>query len=925
MRTPRTLVLLLSLAAVPAVAQMPQATAQQIAALQVHISELQYLYNTHQIDARAFGTQRISTQAKINGLWKPYRTLPAPEQQSATSEIQGTVQARLAILQPQWQAKARQLAQQAKGRDRTLRAQADTAARHALSYERQMLSLAQQQAHGKISGPQFQKANQAALDAIQALRAPFAAAGNTYATLFDHRLRLLTQALNGNPKTPLPTPEVSTAGRGATTLAAYRKDVALAVSLTRKDETLSKRYAAHTVSGATYRESDMVYQGDLARLQRKWQAVSASKAAQFERDVRNALAPRAAVATVTGTGTRSQSSDISSSSPSLAPWIFGVGIIGLFLLYFRNRKRAPADNAPPLSTNHGTATFAPLFIDVRDVYETRKGVFLGKSSVPHFRDGPIDMRGAPIYATPEHHTLIVARTRTGKGTRVIVPTLLRYIGSALIIDPKGENAAITARTRRDGLREKVHIVNPWHELPEVFTGLGFQPATYNPLDALDRNDPNIVATAQSLAATICPPATHDKDGFWQGSAASVLAAVFLWLADQPGERKTLARARELVSMSRNRFTKEVLSKMAVSSAFGGAIREMASQYIDLADETYSGIMANVNEATKFLSDPQIKASTETSSFALEDLIRSRTTIYLVIPPDRINTQRTWLRLIVAAAMHAFKRFPHHERPAHRCQFLIDEFAALGRIEDLPRDIATMSGYGVDFTLIVQGLDQLKDLYRDAAGTILSNCAFKWFCNVSDLESAKYVSETLGKATKRTVGKSKSSNVSGHGDSESDTTSYGEMGRSLLNPDEVLNLGRDVAIALNPNTAPLYLRPVDYWRIEEAFDDLREKHEDLFWNPPLEYDANPYVPGSRGTRKDSDDGAKEGPEDGQRSWASGKMTEEEAREILGVGADATAREIKMAYHRLMARVHPDKGGSNVFARQLNAAKAVLLGE
>lgn len=925
METPRALVLLLSLAAVPAAAQMPQATAEQIAALQVHTSELQYLYSTHQIDARAFGAQRVSTQAKINSLWKPYRTLPASEQQSAISEIQGTVQARLAILQPQWQAKAQQLAQQAKDKDKSLRAKADAAARQALRYERQMLSLSQQRERGKITPADFQKANQAALGSIQTLRAPLAAAGPFYAQEFDHRLKLFTQALNGNPSTPLPEAQVSAGGQGRTSPDDYQKDVVLAAGLTRKETALSKRYEAHAIAPATYRESDVVYQRDLSRLRQKWQAVSPQKAVQFERDVQNAVAPRAADVTVARAGDGGASTAGSSSGISLTPWIFGVGAVGLFLLYVFRKKPAPVDPAPPLSENYGTATFAPLFVDVANVFDTRIGVFLGKSSAPQLRDRPIDLPGAPIFTTPEHHTLIVARTRTGKGTRVIIPTLLRYVGSALVIDPKGENAAITARTRRDGLGQNVHIVNPWNELPKVLSGLGFQPATFNPLDALDRKDPNIVATAQSLAATICPPATHDKDGFWQGSAASVLAAVFLWLADQPGERKTLARARELVSMSRSAFTKEVLSKMAVSSAFGGAIREMASQYIDLADETYSGIMANVNEATKFLSDPQIKVSTETSSFALEDLIRDHTTIYLVVPPDRINTQRTWLRLIVAAAMHAFKRFPHHQRPAHRCQFLIDEFAALGRIEDLPRDIATMSGYGVDFTLIVQGLDQLKDLYRDAAGTILSNCAFKWFCNVGDLESAKYLSETLGKATKRTVGKSKGTSTNNHGDSQSDNITYGEMGRSLLNPDEVLTLGRDVAITLHPLTARLYLRPVDYWRLEEAFDKLREKHPDLFWKPPLEYDANPYVPGSRGTRKESEHGANEGAGDRQRSSFSGEMTEDEAREILGVTAAATAKEIKAAYARLMAKVHPDKGGSNVFARQLNAAKVVLLGE
>ena len=142
---------------------------------------------------------------------------------------------------------------------------------------------------------------------------------------------------------------------------------------------------------------------------------------------------------------------------------------------------------------------------------------------------------------------------------------------------------------------------------------------------------------------------------------------------------------------------------------------------------------------------------------MTDLIRERRTVYLVIPPDRIDTQKTWLRLVLAAGMHTFKRFPFAERPGHRCLFLIDEFAALGRLEDLPRDIATMSGYGLDLALVVQGLDQLKDHYREAQGAILSNCSYKWFCNVKDLDTAKWLSEALGK---KTVGTTSASSCSG---------------------------------------------------------------------------------------------------------------------------------------------------------------------
>lgn len=55
----------------------------------------------------------------------------------------------------------------------------------------------------------------------------------------------------------------------------------------------------------------------------------------------------------------------------------------------------------------------------------------------------------------------------------------------------------------------------------------------------------------------------------------------------------------------------------------------------------------------------------------------------------------------------------------------------------------------------------------------------------------------------------------------------------------------------------------------------------------------------------------------------KMSVDEARRILGVGADASRDEIQSAYTRLMRAVHPDKGGTAGLAAQLNAARDRLL--
>ncbi len=481
--------------------------------------------------------------------------------------------------------------------------------------------------------------------------------------------------------------------------------------------------------------------------------------------------------------------------PLLMAW--GLGIVALpavcvgrVVTYFQELfGRPPAPQQQ--DTTHGSACWATP----EDV--ARAGLN-AKQGIPRHTIGVGNGMWAAMRYKGNRHLVTIAPTRSGKGATSIIPALLEYPGSALVIDPKGQNAAVTSR-RREELGQTVLVLNPFgiHGMPQ---------ARFNPLSILDPTSDDLVRDTATLAEALIVFGGHG-DSHWTDSARELVQALLLDVVTDPilpDSLRTLAELRRRLTLPRTRLTAE-FERMACSSAAGGLLATKAGRFVDDSREVNSIISTAVTQ-TAFLDFPQIQRAMAATDFDFAALKQTPTTIYLVLPADTLATCGRWLRLMITLALRDMGRQPG--KPEWPVLFILDEFAALGHLEVVERAAGLMAGFGVQLWPILQDLPQLKDLYRERWESFLANAGVIEFFRPNDMVTADYISRRLGMTTRNTASQSVSAP---NGDGNTQTSwNYGTTGRSLLQPDEVLKLDEAGAVMFVQGLPPIWSIRETYW-------------------------------------------------------------------------------------------------------------------
>lgn len=408
----------------------------------------------------------------------------------------------------------------------------------------------------------------------------------------------------------------------------------------------------------------------------------------------------------------------------------------------------------------------------------------------------------------DRHMMTIAGSRAGKGVSAIIPNLIEYPGSVLVIDPKGENARVTAGRRGRGspkvqetLGQKVFVLDP-------FGVSGYPTDSFNPLAMIDPESDTAVDDAALIAEALViqeeGPGRH-----FSAAARNLIRGIILQVCvDEPPEHRNLLRVREFLTLDERGFDL-LMECMQSNTACHGVIRRAANSMAAKAANEFSGVISTAIEQTDFLDSPPLARCLAGSDFSLTDMKREPISVYLCLPAGRMAAHSRWLRIIINLAVEAMEREP--AKPPFPVLFVMDEFAVLDHLSSVEKAAGQIAGFGVKLWPILQDLTQLKSIYKDRWETFMGNAGLLQFFGNNDLTTLEYLSRRLGKSTILSVSKGEISVEQTAGGFTGELTSL--QTSELMTADEVARFfSRQSAaqLLLWPGADPIALDRVRYY-------------------------------------------------------------------------------------------------------------------
>lgn len=433
-----------------------------------------------------------------------------------------------------------------------------------------------------------------------------------------------------------------------------------------------------------------------------------------------------------------------------------------------------------------------------------------------------DIDGKTYYSDSFDHTLIIGSTGSGKTQCEIFPLIfnLGYAGESMVInDTKGELYSHCSNFLKEQ-GYKIRIIN----LRDAMASDGWNPLhlpyKYYKEGNIDLAGDLIENFAKSLTKNL-----SSKDMYWEKSATAVLTALcYAIIEDAPTEEQVHLYSIYTMLVEHGAKTIDRYNSLDLyfqQKPFGNIAKNSYATGSFAKGETRATLFSVLATVIKLFSDTGIANLTSRTDFLLDTIGKEKTAVFLIIPDEKESRHELaslFIDQCYQALINSAQSLPNGKMPI-RVNFVLDEFSNMPPISSISNKITVSRSRNIRFYLVLQDFDQLKEKYKEQAGTIKSNCTNWIYLLTADNETAKEISTRLGKYTIESARVSTSTRLEQLDYNLSNDKSL--MGRELMMPDELMRFQFGEAIFMGTRMYPIKakIKPIGEYPLKIKMSNL----------------------------------------------------------------------------------------------------------
>lgn len=472
--------------------------------------------------------------------------------------------------------------------------------------------------------------------------------------------------------------------------------------------------------------------------------------------------------------------------PAVITWLsrgalFSAVFIGLALVAIF-RPRIPL---------HGAARFAREIEIRQEGLRAKSGIIVGRKGINYLVFGGTE------------HVLLEAPTRSGKGVNLVIPNLLIWPESVVVLDIKQENWEKTAGFRQKH-GQQVFLFNP--------TCRNRRTARYNPLGHIDRaNAAEVIIELQKIGTMLFPvDGAGENAAFWAESAITGFVGVGALVACDPDAPFTMGEIYRRVADGNMTAAIAAWMQKLGPRVSNQAFRAIGD-FIGGSENTVSSTRKTITSKLNLWMDSHVDLATSASDFDLRELRQKPMSIYLGVSPDDLLRIMPLYNLFFQQLVDLNTReLPNEQAGTNTVKtlLLLDEFARLGKAKVIANGFSYVAGYGLRILIVIQSRAQLKHVYQqDMADEIVSNCGIEIAFTPKELSVAKDLSERLGFYGLKSTTHSRTI----HGAVANRSRSESDQRRALMMPQELTQMDRSKLLVLRGGIPPIMGAKAPYYK------------------------------------------------------------------------------------------------------------------